>query len=53
MELFYQELNEVIQKANKKDVLIIQGDRNAKVDAEAYENWHGVVGKFGIENTYA
>ncbi|XP_069972221.1 craniofacial development protein 2-like [Penaeus vannamei] len=35
VELFYQELDEVIQKANKKDVLIIQGDRKAKVGAKA------------------
>lgn len=36
---------------NKEDVLIIQGDWNAKIGAKAYENWYGVVGKSGLKNT--
>ncbi|XP_063600669.1 craniofacial development protein 2-like [Penaeus indicus] len=39
VELFYQELDEVIRKINKKGVLIIQGDWNAKIGADAYENF--------------
>ena len=51
IELFYQELIEAIQKINGKDILIIQGDWNAKIGKDAHENWHDVVGKFGLEDT--
>lgn len=51
MELFCQELDEVIRKVNKKYVLNIQDDWNAKIGADAYKNWYGIVGKFVLENT--
>ena len=31
-----------------KDVLVVQGDRNAKVGHDAYHHWEGTVGRFGI-----
>ena len=33
---------------SKKDILIVQGDWNAKVGPDTYENWAGTVGRFGI-----
>ena len=33
---------------NSKDVLVIEGDWNAKVGPDAYEQWPGTVGRFGV-----
>jgi exonuclease III len=43
---FYSELEEVISNIPKKDILIIQGDWNAKIGPDAYADWAGTVGKF-------
>jgi len=51
VELFYQDLEKTIKKVHRKDILIVQGDWNAKVGKDAHENWNGVVGKFGLDNT--
>ena len=34
-EKFYDQLQ-------KKEILVVQGDWNAKVGKDAYENWHGI-----------
>ncbi|XP_068206279.1 craniofacial development protein 2-like [Palaemon carinicauda] len=36
---FYSQLQETIDKVDKKDILIIQGDWNAKVDKDALKDW--------------
>ena len=30
----------------KKDILVVQGDWNAKVGEDAYQNWDGTCGKY-------
>ena len=47
IEEFYEKIESIIQKTPKKDLLIIQGDVNAKLGEDAYENWAGTVGRFG------
>ena len=47
----YELLESTIMEVPKKDILIIQGDWNAKVGPDAYENWAGTVGRFGIGET--
>ncbi len=51
VECFYQKLQETIKNVNKKDILIVQGDWNAKIGNDSYENWGDVAGKFGLEKT--
>ena len=48
---FYELLESTIMEVPKKDILIVQGDWNAKVGPDAYENWAGTVGRFGIGET--
>ena len=53
-EQFYEQLDIIIAKTSKKDdILVVQGDWNAKVgpDAYAYQHWAGTVGKFGNGET--
>ena len=51
VEKFYELLEATIIDVPKKDILIIQGDSNAKVGPDAYDNWAGKVGRFGIGET--
>ena len=51
VEEFYEKIENTIQKAPKKDLLIIQGDFNAKIGEDAYENWAGTVGRYGTGKT--
>ncbi|KAI8512774.1 hypothetical protein Bbelb_094130 [Branchiostoma belcheri] len=51
IETFYEELRNTINNSNKKDFLIVQGDWNAKVGPDAYEQWAGTVGRCGIGET--
>ena len=51
VEAFYEELENTIKKIPKKDILIVQGDFNAKVGPDAYDNWAGTVGQYGTGNT--
>lgn len=37
-----------LDKIPKKDVRIIQGDWNAKIGCDVYQNWKGTIGKFGV-----
>ena len=39
IEEFYDQLQNVINQTPKKDVLVVQGDWNAKVGKDARENW--------------
>jgi len=48
---FYENLNDLIKTIRRKDILVVQGDWNAKIGEDAYENWKGVVGKFGHGET--
>ena len=48
---FYELLGSTITEVPKKDILIVQGVWNAKVGPDAYENWAGTVGRFGISGT--
>ena len=48
VEEFYKQLDDIIAKIPKKDLVIIQGDWNAKVVTDAYQNWAGTVGQFSI-----
>ena len=41
IEDFYDQLQEVINQAPKKDILAVQRDWNAKVGEEAGKNWKG------------
>ena len=38
VEVFYEELQKVLNKTPKKDILVVQGDWNAKIREDAYEN---------------
>ena len=48
---FYELLESTITEVPKKNILIIQGDWNAKVGPDAFENWAETVGRFGISET--
>ena len=41
----------MIAKTPKRDILVVQGDWNAKVDPDAYQHWAGTVERFGIGET--
>ena len=45
------ELEEIIKKTPKKDLLVITGDWNAKVGPHAHNQWAGTVGRFGLGET--
>lgn len=47
VEAFYSDLQTIIAAVSKKDLLIVQGDWNAKIGPDAYEDWRGTVGKYG------
>ena len=51
VQLFYKQLDSIIAKTPKKDILVVQGDWNAKVGPDAYLHWAGTVGRFGIGET--
>ena len=41
IEDFYDQLQEVIDQAPKKDIFVVQGDWNAKINEDASKNWKG------------
>ena len=45
-EEFYDQLQNVIDQTSKKDILVVQGDWNAKVGKDACENCQGICGPF-------
>ncbi|XP_071511057.1 craniofacial development protein 2-like [Diadema antillarum] len=46
IDAFYDTLGSTLRKIPKKDIKIIQGDWNAKIGTDSYEDWHGTVEKF-------
>ena len=45
-EDFYDQLQEVIDQAPKKDILVVQGDWNAKIGEDASKNWKETCGQY-------
>ena len=45
VEWFYEDLQDLLELTPKKDVLLITGDRNAKVGSQEIP---GIIGKFGL-----
>ena len=43
-EEFYHQLKNVIEQTLKKNILVVQGDWNAKVGRDACGNWQGICG---------
>ena len=52
VKMFYELLEPTITEVSRKGILIVQGDWNAKVGPDAYENWAGTARRFGISETY-
>ena len=50
-EEFSDQLQNVIDQTPKKDVLVVQGDWNAKVGTDACGNWQGICGPFCNDDT--
>ena len=50
IEEFYDQLQNVIDQT-LKDILVVQGDWNAKVGKDACGNWQGICGPFGNDDT--
>ena len=48
---FYEDLEKAISLIPKKDVMVIQGDWNAKIGVDCYADWKGTTGKFGLHQT--
>ncbi|XP_042855571.1 craniofacial development protein 2-like, partial [Penaeus japonicus] len=48
IERFYQDLEQTIKEKAKKDILIIQGDWNAKIGYKESTGWEGTIGDFGV-----
>ena len=46
IEEFFDQLQNVIGRTTKKDVLVVQGDWNAKVGKDACGNWQGILWTF-------
>ncbi|GFR92330.1 craniofacial development protein 2-like [Elysia marginata] len=51
VEKFYEDLDNSIAKVPKKDILIVHGNRNAKVGPDAFLQWAGTAGRFGHGTT--
>ncbi|XP_063590184.1 uncharacterized protein LOC134767063 [Penaeus indicus] len=48
---FYETLEETVDKVNKRDLLIGQGDWNSQIGSDSCAEWKGTVGKFGLNST--
>ena len=48
---FMTSLQNVIDQTSKKDILVVQGDWNAKVGRDACGNWQGICGPFCNDDT--
>ena len=51
IEEFYDQLQNGIYRTPKKDILVVQRDRNANVGKDACGNWQGVCGPFSNDDT--
>ena len=46
IEEFYDQLQDIVKQTPKKDILVVQGDWNAKVGEDACNNWKGTCGRY-------
>ena len=46
IEDFYDQLQEVIDQVPKKDILVAQGDWNARIGEDTSKNWKGTCGQY-------
>ena len=46
IEDFYDQLQEVIDRAPKKDIIVVQSDWNAKIGGDASKNWKGTCSQY-------
>ena len=51
VEEFYEKIDIAMKNIPKEDIVIIQGDWNAKIGTDAYENWFGTAGRYGLGTT--
>ena len=51
IEGFYEQLQEVVDQIPKKDILIVQGDWNAKMGKDACKNWKYTCGLYSNNET--
>ena len=51
IEEFCDQLQNVIDQTSKKDILVVQGDWNAKVGRDACGNWQGICGPICNDDT--
>ena len=49
VEQLYEQIYSTTAKTPKQDILVVQGDLNAKVGSDAHQHWAGTVGRFDIE----
>ena len=48
---FYKQLQEVLDQVSKKDILIVQGDWNARVGKDACKDWKNTCGLYSNNET--
>ena len=51
VEEFYDQLKNVIDQTLLKDILVVQGDWNAKVGEDVCGNWQGICGSLCNDDT--
>ena len=51
VEDFYSQLQEVLDESPKKDIIVVQGDWNAKIGEDAVKDWEGICGPNCNTNT--
>ena len=51
VEELYEQIENTLKKVPKIDLIIIQGDFNAKIGPDAYDVWPGTVGRYGVGET--
>eukprot|EP00794_Sanderia_malayensis_P008574 gene8574-biopygen6861 len=51
VDAFYDELCSTLRQVPKKDITIIEGDWNAKIATDLFEDWQGTIGKFAYGTT--
>ena len=51
IEQFYDQLQNVIDQTPKEDILVVQGDWNAKMGKDACGNWQGICWLFCNDDT--
>ncbi|GFN85432.1 endonuclease-reverse transcriptase [Plakobranchus ocellatus] len=43
---FYNEVQKTLNEQSKKDIIVVQGDGNAKIGQDAQEDWEGTCGQY-------